>query len=153
MTPVTIRPLTVEQFERESNGPALLAEYEAESANKRLPPAAANMELFRAIETSGAMFAAGAYREDQLIGFVVVISTKLPHYGVLFSTTQSFFVASEHRHTGAGVKLLRAAEEHAKDIGSPGLFISAPVGGVLVDVLSHSRHYSFTNAVFYRSFE
>ena len=38
------------------------------------------------------------------------------------------------RKTGAGVRLLRAAEARARDLGAPGLLVSAPFGGRLFEV-------------------
>ena len=63
--------------------------------------------------------------------------------------TESFFVAKVHRDSGAGLKLLRAAEQKARALGSPGLLVSAPFGGTLVQVLPRAG-YTETNRVFFK---
>jgi GNAT superfamily N-acetyltransferase len=91
----------------------------------------------------------GAYYGSLLVGFVTVLTHIMPHYGVPISITESFFVAGSHRKTGAGYKLLRAAERYAKDRGSSGLLISAPSGGRLAEVLPKAG-YKETNVVYFK---
>jgi GNAT superfamily N-acetyltransferase len=76
-----------------------------------------------------------------------VLKPVIPHYGVAIAVTESFFVGKEYRKSGAGLKLLRAAEAHAE--GAPGLLVSAPVGGTLAEVLPHLG-YRETNRVFFK---
>jgi GNAT superfamily N-acetyltransferase len=73
----------------------------------------------------------------------------MPHYSVRIAVGESFFVSAEHRKTGAGLKLLKAAEDYAKEINSSGLLISAPLGGNLAEILPHVG-YVETNRVFFK---
>jgi hypothetical protein len=54
-----------------------------------------------------------------------------------------------HRGTGSGIRLLRAAEDKAKEIGSPGLIVSAPFAGRLFDVLPRCG-YTEVSRVFFK---
>ena len=65
------------------------------------------------------------------------------------ATTERFFVKA-HRKTGAGLRLLRAAEEKARALGSPGLLVTAPFEGDLFQVLPRVG-YQETNRVFFKS--
>jgi hypothetical protein len=42
------------------------------------------------------------------------------------------------------------AEKYVDEIGSPGLLLSSPVGGILADILENSSDYIETNRVFFR---
>jgi GNAT superfamily N-acetyltransferase len=145
----TIKQCSVSDLESSANFEQLLEEYGAESSIRGMPPINAKLDIYRAMEMSGALVCFSAHVGDELAGFVLVLSPVLPHYGVTVSTTESFFVSRDYRSTGAGLELLRTAEKHAKAIGSPGLLISAPVGGPLEKVLPRSG-YVQTNAVFFR---
>jgi len=147
---VVIRKCTVGEIEAASNFPDLLAEYAAELVVDGAPPFSAKMEMYHILENAGALQAIGAYLEDLLVGFVTVLVSILPHVGVLMAVTESLFVAKEHRKTGAGLKLIKAAENCAQERGTNRIFISAPFGGNLAEVLPHVG-YVETNRVFFRS--
>jgi GNAT superfamily N-acetyltransferase len=129
----------------------LLDEYAAESSIHGLPHPKAKVDLYKQLETVGILYAIGAFLEETLIGFILVVSPVIPHYSEKISTTESFFVAKEYRKTGAGTKLRLAAEKYAKEICALGLLISAPIGSVLAEVLPRAG-YKETNRVFFRSF-
>ena len=129
--------------------PDLATEYAAESAIDGLPPPAAKIEAYRQLETSGVLHAFAASNDGALVGFITLLAPVLPHYGVPVAVAESFFVASAHRRTGAGLKLLRAAEDEARALGSPGLLVSAPFGGRLFEILPRTG-YVETNRVFFK---
>ena len=145
-----IRQCTISELEAAPNIHDLLAEYAEESSIAGLPTPAAQVETYRAIESSGALHIIAAFEGDLLIGYITVLSTVLPHYNEVVSVTESYFVSKEHRSSGAGLKLLRSAERFAREIGSLGLLVSAPTGGALSDVLPRVG-YKETNRVFFRS--
>ena len=151
MTSVAIAPCTISELENAPNMHELMEEYAAESAIEGLPHPSAKAEIYKRIEESGMLATIGAKIDQELIGFVLVLASVIPHYGVNIATTESFFVSKPYRKTGAGIKLLRAAEEHAKQVGSPGLLISAPFGGTLAEVLPR-QGYVETNRVFMKRF-
>lgn len=150
---VAITQCSIAELENDPNLPALLDEYAAECSIEGLPHPSAKVELYKQLEATGWLAPFAAYADDKLIGFIFVLCSVIPHYGVHVATTESYFVARDKRRTGAGIMLLNMAERHAKDKGSPGLLVSAPSGGVLAEVLQSSHGYVETNRVFFRRFK
>lgn len=146
-----VRPCTVAEILRAANIDRIAEAYSAESAITGLPHPVAKMEIYAHLEASGALYVIGAFADDLPVGFITVLSPVLPHYSKLVAVAESYFVLPEYRKSGAGLKLLRAAEDRARAVGSPGLLVSAPYGGVLADVLPHVG-YVTTNTVFFRAF-
>lgn len=142
-----VRKCTVGEIEANAAFPALRRAYAAEAALAGLPDPAEKLAAYRLIETSGVFQAYGAFEAGRLVGFCAVLAPIIPHYGVAIAVTESLFVAKEHRKSGAGLKLIRAAEAHARKVGSPALLISAPSSGRLVQVLP-GIGYRETNRVF-----
>lgn len=149
MPSIAIRPCTVSDMENAPNLAALLAEYGAESAIEGLGQANAQTETYRQMEAVGVLHLIGAFQGDELVGFLIMIVSVLPHYGKRIASTESFFVASAARKGGAGLKLLREAERLAESLGAMGFFVSAPMGGRLMRVLTAKR-YRETNRVFFK---
>lgn len=145
-----VRKITVDELSRKPNIVELLDAYAAESSISGMPAYNAQMDTYRALENAQLLHLFGSYSGEILTGFLCMLSTFIPHYGVNIATTESYFVAQEHRNTGAGLKLLRHAEEFAKTLGVAGFFVSAPKGGKLADVMSAMPAYRETNRVFFR---
>lgn len=148
---IEVRPCSVSEVINDPAFPALKEEYALESAILGLPNPGEKLAAYDAIEKSGILQSFAAYRDGELVGFVAVLVPVIPHYGVAIAVTESLFVAQAHRKSGAGVQLIRRAERHAKDKGSPGLFISAPSESRLIDVLPFMG-YNETNRVFMKRF-
>jgi GNAT superfamily N-acetyltransferase len=144
---IEIRKCTVAEIAGSEAFPSLWQEYADECAMAGLPPPSEKLASYYMIEGTGIMQPCGAYRDDELVGFVVVMVPVIPHYGVAVGITESLFVAKAHRKTGAGLALIRTAEQHVKDVGGPALLISAPFGGQLAEVLPRIG-YRETNRVF-----
>ena len=149
---VAIRPCSVSELEGDPNLPTLLAEYADECSIDGLPHPSAKVEVYKQLEASGWLHSIAAYADDQLVGFIFILCSVIPHYGVHVATTESYFVAKDKRRTGAGVMLLYAAEKHAKEKGSPGLLICAPSGGALASVLQSAHGYVETNRAYFKRF-
>lgn len=145
--PITIRRATVADIMSAPAFPALVAEYAAESAIPDLPQPDAKLASYKAFEHLGFFRAFAALSADDLVGFVTVAAPPLPHYSQPIAVAESFFVASAHRKTGAGLKLLEAAEGAARELGSKVLLVCAPFNGRLFEVLPR-RGYTETNRVF-----
>lgn len=148
---LVIRRCCVSDIETADNFAALMAEYTQESSIQGMPKPDAKWDTYKNLELSKMLHSFGAFIDDMMIGFITVLSPVLPHYSKLVSVTESFFVGHEYRKSGAGLKLLHEAEKCATDLGSPGLLVSAPTGGVLADILPHLG-YIETNRVFFRKF-
>lgn len=129
--------------------PALIEEYARESANPGMPPPIVKLESYKAFDATGFLHVFSAIKEGELIGFITVLAPPLPHYSCPVAVTESFFVAAAHRQGGPGLRLLATAEEQARAVGSPGLYIVAPMGGRLIEILP-KRGYVETNRVFFK---
>lgn len=149
MEPVTIKRCTLEEVEAAPNLPALLAEYGAESAIEGLGSQNMQGDTYRALEAAGLLRIVGAWLDGELIGFIAVLVSVLPHYGKRVGVSESYFVAPAHRKTGAGLLLLKEAERMALEDGAMGFLLSAPLGSRLASVLP-ARGYRHTNQVFFK---
>ena len=146
---IDIRPCTVAEVEAAGALQELLAAYGAESAIPEIGSPNAHFETYRLMESAGALHIIGAFAPD-LVGVAVLLAYGLPHYGGRrVCSMESFFVAPDTRRTGAGLKLLRAAEAKARELGAAALLVSAPVGGRLARVLPRTG-YRETSRVFVR---
>lgn len=144
-----IKQCSILDLKAADNFDDLVEEYAAESAVPGLPHPSVKIEMYVLLGNSGAMRFWGAYFNNELIGFITVLAPVIPHFGVQIAVSESFFVTSRRRNTGAGLKLLRLAEAYAASVGSPGLLISAPLGSILAEVLPRVG-YVETNRVFFR---
>jgi GNAT superfamily N-acetyltransferase len=147
--PVSIQDSTIAALEAADNLPALLAEYADEAAIDGLPAPASRIETYRHLEQVGALHTISAVRDGRLVGFITLVAPVMPHYSVPLAVSESFFVARADRCGGAGLKLLRAAEDKARALGSPGLLVSAPYRGDLFRVLPRVG-YRETNRAFFK---
>lgn len=130
----------------------LVDEYTVESSIKDMPPINWQREMYQQFEKVGIFHVLAAYQGEELIGFMTMIVTVLPHYGALTATTESVFVAEAHRAGGAGLKLIREGEAWAKELGAVGLLLSAPAGGKL-ESLAPRIGYKQTNVVFFKGLQ
>jgi GNAT superfamily N-acetyltransferase len=144
-----IRACTVSDIMGDPAFPDLGEEYAAEAAVAGLPPPNARMQTYLHLEALGMLHAFGAIHGNTLGGFISLLAPVLPHYGLTIAVCESFFVAADYRHTGAGLRLLKAAEDKTKELGSPGLLVSAPYGGKLFEVLPRCG-YTETSRVFFK---
>jgi hypothetical protein len=150
MEQLAIRPCTVADIESAPNLASLLSEYGGESAIPELGPVNPQFPLYKAMEANGSVRMIGAFQGAEIVGFVALLVSVLPHFGVVVGTTESYFVASADRKSGAGLGLLHAAEDMARELGALGFFVSAPVGSRLERVM-RGIGYRETNRVFFRS--
>ena len=140
----------VAEIQHAPNIDALMDEYAAESHVAELPMPNVQWGHYQAMEDMGTWQVFGAFKCNTLIGFITIVSNKLPHHGATVAITESFFVAREDRKTGVGLKLLRCAEQHARDVGSPCLLVNAPNGSSLDRVMPRMG-YRHTSTVYCRS--
>lgn len=150
---VTVRKISVAEAFANEAFPSLCREYAEESSIAGLPDPREKLSAYQALEASGSVVfcAYGAFLGDILIGFVVLLTPVLPHYGAAVAVAESLFVGGAHRKSGAGMLLVRQAERRAREVHSPGLLFSAPSGGRLA-VLLPRIGYRETNRVFLKGF-
>lgn len=149
MPAATVHATTVADVVTANTFPALAAEYEAEAKIAGLPAPTTKFDQYRELERLGMLHAFGAALDDQLVGFVAVLAPVMPHYAATIAVAESFFVGKAYRGSGAGLKLLRIAEDKARALGSPVLLVSTPYGGDLFKVLPR-RSYTEVSRVFCR---
>jgi GNAT superfamily N-acetyltransferase len=145
----SVRRISVAEAFASPDFPALCREYAEESAIAGLPAPQEKLAAYQMLEAGGseAFCAYGAFLGEALIGFVALLTPILPHYGIAIAVAESLFVAKAHRKTGAGMLLIRRAEEHAREMRSPGLLFSAPSRGRLAALLPRIG-YRETNRAF-----
>lgn len=147
---IEVNRCTLAEIEASPELPALIDEYAAESANNEIGPISPQFETYRVMEAAGVFHAFAARLDGRLIGFMFLLTPILPHFGCLVGVSESYFVASEHRKTGVGLRLLRAAEELAGAKGASGVLVSAPIGGRLEQVMP-GIGYRETARVFFKA--
>lgn len=147
-----VRPVTMAEFEASPGLAELLAEYASEAAIHEIGPPNPQFPMYRAMEATGMLQPFGAFVDEQLVGFIFLMTPTLPHFGKMVGVTESYFVASAYRHTGAGNELRVAVETAAEIRGAAGVLMSVPFGGRLGAVLPRAG-YRETNTTFYKAFK
>ena len=130
--------------------PALIEAYDAECAIDGLPSPRAKLESYRFLELTGVLHVFSATNEGELVGFITVAAPPSLHFDVPLAVTESFYVTPAHRGF-TGLVLLSMAERQAKACGSPGLLVSAPLGGRLCELLP-KLGYRPASVVFFKEF-
>lgn len=145
-----IRPTTIAEIHRSGSLTELLDAYAAESSIPELGQVFPAFDTYYGMEAAGALHLIGAF-DGELVGLVSMLVYGLPHYANRrICTLESFFVMPRARRGGTGIKLLRAAEARAVELGAAALMVSAPVGGRLAHVMPRAG-YRQTNEVFMRA--
>ena len=145
---VVIRECSISDIETCKNFPEIEREYAAECAIADMPPPLAKAETYKHLETTGTIKSFGAFLDEELVGFIVVIPPVLPHYSVRVGIGESFFVLKQYRKTGAGIKLLHKAEEYALEVGGVGILISSPIGVILAEILPFLGYVEISRVFF-----
>ena len=148
---VDIRKCAFGEVEGNTCFPALRQEYADECRLAGLPPPTEKLAIYHQLDTQPFFTVFGAFEETSLIGFVALLHPTVPHYGIVIAVAESLFVGKRHRRTGAGLRLIKQAEQYAAEISSPGILFSAPSGGILADVLPRIG-YKETNRAFLKVF-
>ena len=113
----------------------LVEEYRIESSIEGMGHANWNKEIYAQLDKVGIMHLFAAHGSaGNLVGFMVVLLTVVPHYGALTATTESLFVGSRYRDGGAGLLLIKEADRFSKYRRGIGLLVIAPQRCALVKV-------------------
>lgn len=125
---------------------SMIADYAREAMIPELTPYDPQWELYAALEQSGILQAYVVESPaEELIGFMVLITNKVPHYAKSVVSIESLYGVGP-----AGAALRRVAEESARKSGAAGLFVSAPTGGRLARLMDRLPQYRETNRVFFK---
>jgi hypothetical protein len=144
-----IKQVTCQELAGDPKFTGLIEEYADESAIAGMPRPNYQFGVYRMMEMAGDFHLIAAYIEGELVGFLTMSVTVLPHYGKRVATVESYFVTQAHRSGGPGLDLLRAAEWLAKALDAVGILVSAPKGGKLSRVMPRAK-YKHTNEVFFK---
>jgi GNAT superfamily N-acetyltransferase len=144
-----IKQVTCQELAGDQRFIELIEEYADESAIAGMPRPDYQFSIYRMMEMMGDFHLIAAYINEELVGFLTMSVTVLPHYGKRVATVESYFVTQSHRKGGPGLDLLRAAEWLAKANGAVGILVSAPQGGKLARVMPRAK-YKHTNEVFFK---
>ena len=149
LTSTVVYPALVDNVIADPDFDNLVAEYGEECKMMGMPEPEWAVEMYRGMEQMGIVQCLVLRNtEYKLVGFAVLFCTVVPHYSKLVVTTESLFVTKEYRKGGGGMKLIRAIEGHAKNIGAVGLLLSAPEGGSLAQVAPKIGYTHASNVFF-----
>jgi len=130
-----VKSCRVEDIRSAPNIDDLIYEYANESRIPEMPWPRTDWNTYETLERVGSLHVFSACQETTLVGFVFLIVSMMPEYGIALACTEAFFVADAYRHTGAGLKLLDAAENKAAELNAPGMSVGAPIDSRLAQVL------------------
>lgn len=145
MSTPSIRRVSYAEILGADNAPRLIAEYAAECSVPDYNPQA---ETYAALERAGALQCFGAYVRDDLVGFVSVLTARMPHNGKRVASVESLFVDRTCRGSGAGNCLLLAAEQYASETDCVAITRTARIASRLDTVLSHRPNCLLTHRVY-----
>jgi GNAT superfamily N-acetyltransferase len=126
----------------------MLEEYADECSIEGMPRFELDIAHYLQAESTGALTFIGVFVGDVLAGYASVFFAKCPHYSALIGSTESLFVKTCYRNTGAGAALRKAIKVFAFSRKAVGVFTCAPKGGVLEKLLRCSEAVE-TNVVFF----
>lgn len=147
---IEVRTCSVAELVAAPNSADVVAEYAAQSQFAEFGEAHPHLDTYFMLEKTGMFHAVGAFDGDKVAGFIFFIVNLLPHQGWTAATVESFFVCDAYRKRGAGLRLLRHAEELAQQLGAKVLLASVPVDSRAAHMLPH-RGYRLGNQVFVRT--
>jgi GNAT superfamily N-acetyltransferase len=131
----------------------LIAEYSPECSIPAIGEINPQADAYAAMEKAGLLHSFMVLEDGEKIGFAMVVTPVMPHYGKRVASVESLFVTKERRGSGAGLELMRVIEKFVEKLGCVGILYSSPAGGQLERLLEASKGYQRTNAVFFRRFD
>jgi|TARA_R110000824_G_scaffold30711_3_gene100759 GNAT superfamily N-acetyltransferase len=130
-----IKSVRFKDLEEDPDFQGLTDEYAAEGQIDGLPLAVFQKSMYKDMDDTDTFNILAGYSGGRLVGFLSIVVVVMPHNGFMMALTESYFVGAEFRKTGMGLKLLKAGEKKAAEIGARGLMVNGPKGGRLLEVL------------------
>lgn len=152
MKNLTVRRVTPDEVASSPELDHLVSSYWEECANRSIGRPMPDIEQYRALAACNALSVSALFDEGKMVGFVSILAVRYTHFSKVCASIESIFLDQGYRHTGGGLMLLKAARDMAKDAGSCGLYISAPVGSKL-ERIARARRWRQTDSVFFIDFE
>lgn len=115
---LTIKHSTVDEMLAHA-GSLFNAHWQEIALNKQVMVLKPDAERYRAMEANGALLILSAHDGDDLVGYSVNFVTNHLHYADLrVCSNDLLFITPEYRQGGAGLRLMRATENAAKECGA-----------------------------------
>ncbi len=131
------RQMTFEAMAGDANLPALIADY-AQGARYKSFDKQVDLDMYKSLYGAGVLDITGVFDEGCLVGFFTIILTRIPHAkGQKIASADSLFLAPRCRKGVAGVRLIKAIRQRAKDLGADTLFIATGTDTKADRLLSH----------------
>lgn len=147
---IHIKPTSIAQIQAASNIDALLDAYAQESALSVMPEPMPDWDSYAAREKSGGIIAHGAYVDDTLVGFMVIMMCYAAQYSAWIGNTMALFVMPEYRKFGTGKKLVDSMAEAAFTHNMVALALGAPSNSRLAKA-AELMGFVETNRVYLRT--
>jgi GNAT superfamily N-acetyltransferase len=122
--------------------------FDAYAADCLMPGSKPQVEIYQSMEQACVLACFGAYAGDELVGFVTLVKSVMPHHGKRIASIESLFVEASHRAGGTGSRLLDAAREFAASSWCAALLYTARVGSELETLLSRREGCKRSHTVF-----
>lgn len=122
--------------------------YAAESGNPDLGEATPVLEFYERMEQAESLRFVAAFDGDKIIGVVVVVATLYPHFGKKVASCESLWLDKAYRDGYAGLKLIRKAQEVAREMGAVGIYFGARTGSRLARL--YERIFTPMNTLFWK---
>ena len=148
MSSFEIRSVTVADVMDSPRFEQMIAEYADECANPGMGVPKPNRLQYEAMANAGVFHVLGAYKGEELVGFMTYLLTPLAHFSKCAASTESLFLDPKYRHGLLGVRLIKTAFKQAKSLGAMGLYVCAPAGSQL-EKLARAMNLKHTNTVFF----
>lgn len=146
---MNVQPCTVADIEAAPEFVALALEHAREHQVEGMPPSVPVWPSYRLLEQAGLLYGWSATLDGTLIGYISIFISVHPRCAAPLATTEGWFVVKEYRKTGAGLKLLKAAETKAMELTGGRLLASAPMDSELAQALPRLG-YREISRVFFR---
>lgn len=113
-----IREATVSEIL--ANASELFAEHYDEIAlNKQVMQLRPDADKYLELEANSSLFILAAYSDDDLVGYSVNFTTNHMHYtDLIVASNDLLFVSKQHRKGKVGLRLIKATEAKARDVGA-----------------------------------
>jgi len=115
----------------------LFAEHYDEIAlNKQVMQLKPDADKYLELEANGSLFILAAYSDGNLVGYSVNFTTSHMHYSdLIVASNDLLFVSKPHRKGKVGLKLIKATEAKARDVGAKLMLWHAKPDTALVELL------------------
>lgn len=124
--------------------------YRLESGNPRLT-GAPDRVAYEQLELLGLLSAVGVYHRGELVGFAGVVFAPSLHNSKLVANVDTLWLDPEYRLGTAGLRLIRACLDLAREKNAAGVRFSAPAKSRLSVLLS--KLFTHSDNTFYTSLE